>query len=167
MAVVPRWEWRVFGDDFDALHERMASFTADRVEESDEVYLLSPASDASIKLREGVLDVKKRLAVDADGLEQWTPVVKEPCALNADGLAAFVDALAVDLTVLEVHKFRTRYTVEGLMGEITELTTDRGAVHTIAIESADPVRVKQAVHDIGLEDWQVECMARGLKALLV
>jgi exopolyphosphatase/guanosine-5'-triphosphate,3'-diphosphate pyrophosphatase len=166
MAIVPRWEWRVFADDFGDVEARITEIEPDRVEESDEVYLLSASSDASVKLRDGLIDVKQLLAVRPDGLEQWKPVVKEPTTLDAANLRLVIDALNVNVEVLEVHKHRTRYTVEGLMGEITELTTDRGSVHTIAIESEDPERVKQAVHTIGLDGWQVVCMARGLKALL-
>ena len=42
-------------------------------QESDEIYLLSEESDASVKVRDGLMDVKQLEAVDDDGLEQWRP----------------------------------------------------------------------------------------------
>ena len=46
-AIVPRWEWRVFGEDLEPAESRLAALAPDRVRESDEVYLLAPGSDAS------------------------------------------------------------------------------------------------------------------------
>jgi hypothetical protein len=34
---VPRWEWRVFGDDVDAVARRLAGLAPERVGESDEL----------------------------------------------------------------------------------------------------------------------------------
>ena len=42
--IVPRWEWRTFGDDFGAADERFAALEPERVQESDELYLLSAAA---------------------------------------------------------------------------------------------------------------------------
>ena len=43
--------------------------------ESDETYLLS-AGGTTVKIRDGLMDVKALLAVDANGLQQWRPVLK-------------------------------------------------------------------------------------------
>ena len=67
--VAPRWEWRCFGVAEDPFSARVP----DRIEESDELYLLSRGSEASVKVRDGLVDVKHRLEVDTDGLELWTP----------------------------------------------------------------------------------------------
>ena len=71
---MPRWEWRTFGDRFGEADSRFASLAPDRVQESDEVYLLSRASDASVKVRDGLMDVKRLERTNDDGLEQWKPV---------------------------------------------------------------------------------------------
>ena len=39
--VVPRWEWRAFGENFGAAEARFASLAPQQVQESDELYLLS------------------------------------------------------------------------------------------------------------------------------
>ena len=41
MTIVPRWEWRTFGDSFGPAEERFAALTPERVQESDETYVLS------------------------------------------------------------------------------------------------------------------------------
>ena len=54
-AVGARWEWRTFGRP---RGERAGRARARPVQESDEVYVLSPAGNASVKFRDGVIDVK-------------------------------------------------------------------------------------------------------------
>ena len=39
-TIIPRWEWRVFGEGFGAAEAALAALTPDAVEESDELYLL-------------------------------------------------------------------------------------------------------------------------------
>ena len=55
--IVPRWEWRTFGD-LGAPNDLLTSLMAVDAVESDEVYLLSVHSDASVKIRAGLMDVK-------------------------------------------------------------------------------------------------------------
>ena len=85
MTIIPRWEWRTFGESFGPAEERFAALTPERVEESDETYLLSTRSDASVKIRGGVMDVKHLEAVNDDGLEQWLPVLKGEFPLSRGG----------------------------------------------------------------------------------
>ena len=51
--IVPRWEWRTFGEDFGDAERRLAALPPSASEESDELYLLSLESDASVKVRDG------------------------------------------------------------------------------------------------------------------
>src|SRR4051812_20060582 len=187
MTVVPRWEWRVVGDDFGPGEAQLASHAPERVEESDELYVLSPNSDASAKVRAGEMDVKERLAVNEAGLEQWRPILKEPFPLPAAQVRRLFEALELpappdrgayaldDLIdalgdagarVIPVHKRRTRYMVDGCMAEISELTSEASMTRTIAIEATDPARVSRLVEELGFADREVVCMARGLKALV-
>ena len=95
MTVNARWEWRVFGADADVPGARLGSRTPDSVELSDEVYVLSRASDASVKIRDGRLDAKRLLQIDGDGLEQWTPVLKASFPLSAADLGTVLSLLGV------------------------------------------------------------------------
>ena len=56
--IVPRWEWRTFGQRFGEADTRFGTLVPERAEESDEIYLLSVGSDASVKVR-GLMDVKE------------------------------------------------------------------------------------------------------------
>ena len=188
--IVPRWEWRAFGERFAAADEVFGTRAPDRVEESDEVYVLSTRSDASVKVRDGLMDVKRLEEVDEDGLEQWAPVMKadfpiaraevetvferlrveapEP-ARDAYGYDELVDTLVGRydaLLAVAVHKRRARYTLGGCMAELTDLRTEHGSTRTIAVESEGPVRVKAAVESLGLAARANVCMARGLKTLV-
>jgi exopolyphosphatase/guanosine-5'-triphosphate,3'-diphosphate pyrophosphatase len=77
-AIVPRWEWRTFGDGFGAVDRRFDALEPEAVRETDEVYVLSRLSDSSVKLRDDVIDVKVLREVSVDGLERWEPVLKTP-----------------------------------------------------------------------------------------
>ncbi len=164
--LVPRWEWRTFGESFGAAESAFAALAVEQTQESDEVYLLSVESDASVKVRDGLMDVKRLKAVDADGLEQWVPVLKAAFPVSAEQIGVVFDALHVeDVLAVEVHKQRARYTVGGCMAELSEVRTDKGSTRTIAVESEDPGLVLAAVHSLGLGSRTNVCMARGLKTL--
>jgi exopolyphosphatase/guanosine-5'-triphosphate,3'-diphosphate pyrophosphatase len=42
MTIVPRREWRTFGDSFGAADDRFASSSPERAQDSDDPYLLPP-----------------------------------------------------------------------------------------------------------------------------
>jgi exopolyphosphatase / guanosine-5'-triphosphate,3'-diphosphate pyrophosphatase len=189
MTIVPRWEWRVFGDSFGSAEDVFAALEPERVDEDDDIYVLSRGSDASVKLRDGRADVKRLLRVGDEGLEQWMPVLKAAFPLTAAEVRTVLEALRVDvpplargeytlpevneelvdagldLMGLRVRKRRVRYTLGGCMAELTEIRTDAGSTRTIAIESEDPALVSAAVAELGLSSRRVVCMARGLKVL--
>ena len=65
--IVPRWEWRTFGDDLEAAERLLDESGPGPVQDSDEVYLVSLDGDASVKVRGGQMDVKLREAVKFEG----------------------------------------------------------------------------------------------------
>src|SRR3954467_12129796 len=91
--IVPRWEWRSFGEQFGAAEEHFAALEPGRIQESDELYLLSRAVDENVKVRDDLLDVKELERVDRDGLEQWTPVLKASFPIPASELAQALERL--------------------------------------------------------------------------
>jgi exopolyphosphatase/guanosine-5'-triphosphate,3'-diphosphate pyrophosphatase len=187
--VVPRWEWRTFGDGFGAAEERFAEREPERVQESDELYLLARDSDENVKIRDELLDVKHLERVGEDGLEQWVPVLKAafpipaaeavavltrlrveppPAARNAYSLEELLDELVrptEGLLAVNVHKRRQRYTIEGCMTELTDLRTDVGDTRTVAVESEDAARVTATVRALGLDSFANVSFPRGLKTL--
>jgi exopolyphosphatase/guanosine-5'-triphosphate,3'-diphosphate pyrophosphatase len=189
-AIVPRWEWRTFGERFGAADRRFAVLRPERVQENDELYLLSLESDASVKVRDGLMDVKHLERVNEDGLEQWIPVIKAAFPLPAAQVGAvlatlrvtvpslgrtaymldeLVDELVIpspDLQAVQVHKRREHYTVGGCMAELTEVRTEQGLTRTIAVESVDPTLVIATVRELKLGSRLNVNLPRGLKALV-
>ncbi len=187
--VIPRWEWRVFGEGSGLAEAYLAALEADKSQASDEIYLLSSICDANVKVRDGLMDVKELTRTDVHGLEQWRPVMKDAFPLPAADVARVLAALGVKsplkraaytleqilvelvdpdcrLRAVRVHKERTRYTVDGCMAELTEVVADGRTVRTVAVESEDPARVLAALRSLGLDGLENVSYPRGLKRLV-
>ena len=188
--IVPRWEWRTFGETFGEAEERLAELEPTQVSESDELYLVSSRGEGSVKVRGVVLDVKRLEQVSDDGLEQWRPVAKAefpiakadvasllselgiaapPLERDAYELGELVDEVvsqSADLLLVPVHKRRAHYTVGGCAAELTEVRTDALTTRTIAVESADPALVRVALDELGLRSRSNVSFPRGLAALV-
>jgi exopolyphosphatase/guanosine-5'-triphosphate,3'-diphosphate pyrophosphatase len=160
------------------------------VQESDEVYLLSQESDASVKVRDTYMDVKRLEAVDGNGLEQWRPVLKGSFPLGTADVETVLGALGVSvpeltretytleqltdevvgaspaLTAVAVHKRRVHYRLGDCMAELSEVTAGKRSARTIAVEAEDPELVAATVRELGLADRPNVCLARGLKTML-
>ena len=73
--IIPRWEWRSFGSHFGDAEARLKARGADKLQHSDEIYLLSSVSDANVKIRDGLMDIKHLEKTNTYGFEQWRPVL--------------------------------------------------------------------------------------------
>jgi exopolyphosphatase/guanosine-5'-triphosphate,3'-diphosphate pyrophosphatase len=170
--IKPRWEWRSFDLHFGGAEERLARLTPSGVQESDEIYLLSRAGE-NVKVRDALMDIKVLREVNADGLEQWTPVMKAGFPLQAAEVTKVLEALQLPIPTsvrasytleefieqfaapgeairaVKVHKRRTRYTVGGCMAELSEVVANGKPTRTIAVESEDAAGVMQAVRELG------------------
>jgi exopolyphosphatase/guanosine-5'-triphosphate,3'-diphosphate pyrophosphatase len=189
-AIVPRWEWRAFAPDFGAVEERLAARATAKVQESDELYLISGRGDDNVKVREESLERKRLLQVGEDGLEQWLPDLEARFPVSADDVRTVLEALDVAVPPLEraaytlsqlldevvrpseqlrtvsVHKRRERYSLEGWLAEHTDVRSGGASTRTIAVESEDPARVSAAVRELGLESYPVVSFPRALEALV-
>lgn len=188
-AIVPRWEWRSFAASFGDADQRFRELSPGKVQESDELYLLSPSCDANVKIRDDLMDLKTLEQVDEHGLQQWRPVLKAAFPLPAAEVAKVSDALEVaplprrsawalealqaELThpsrgvrAVAIHKKRQRYTVGGCLAEMTEVVADGRSTRSVAIEFEDPARVWAAVQEMGLARFENTSYPRGLKRLL-
>jgi exopolyphosphatase/guanosine-5'-triphosphate,3'-diphosphate pyrophosphatase len=149
--IVPRWEWRTFGDAFGAADRRFDELEAEAVRESDEVYALSRLTDNSLKLRDELVDVKVLREVSPDGLERWEPVLKAHAELPPGSFHALAEGLGVDVLTVRVHKVRAHYRIDGCMAERSEISTPHGERRTIGIESEDPDLVRTIVAALGFD----------------
>ena len=188
--IIPRWEWRAFGDNFGGTDNPFAGYQSSGTQDSDEIYFLSPASSENVKVRDGLLDIKKFQLANADGLEQWRQVLKHGFPLPVAEINSMFEVLTLPAPVLtraeytlqqlidevitpvpgmhvvKVHKTRTRYSVEGCMSESAEVTADGKSTRTIALELEDPDKVIGAVRKLGLEGFRNTSYPKGLKRLV-
>jgi exopolyphosphatase/guanosine-5'-triphosphate,3'-diphosphate pyrophosphatase len=189
-GIVPRWEWRTFGAAVGDAAALLEAGPRGDVQDSDEIYLLSLATDASVKVRDGLMDVKQLAHVAADGPQQWRPVMKSSFPLAADDVRALLAALEVDappldrdtytldevvdsivgrsesLRAVKVHKHRVHYRPNGCMAEVTEIRSGTRSISTLAVESEDAALVVATVTELGLDPNTNTCFARGLKELV-
>jgi exopolyphosphatase/guanosine-5'-triphosphate,3'-diphosphate pyrophosphatase len=188
-TIIPRWEWRTFGASFGAAEETFDAQSPSSVKDSDELYLLSGEGD-NVKVRDELMDIKILKEVNADGLEQWMPVMKAGFPLPAAVVIEVFESLRLPLPVLEreaytldqfldelaapsgriravqVHKRRARYTVSGCGAELSEIAAQGRSIRTIAVESEDPAAVIAAVRGLGLGGYTNTSFPKGLAALI-
>ena len=189
LTIIGRWEWRGFGDRTEAVQRHFETLTPNSVEESDETYVLSVRTVGSVKVRGGLLDVKRLVQVSDEGLEQWTPIAKDPFPETASRLQSALAELGVDIplereayTLAElldevvagcpdlhavgVHKTRRRFTVGGSMAELTDAHVAGRDARTIAVESEDHDRVLATLRELELRPRPNVSVPRALKRLL-
>ncbi|MDQ0373592.1 Ppx/GppA phosphatase family protein [Cellulomonas humilata] len=186
--IIPRWEWRTFGVAFGPAEDFLAGQVPTGTKESDELYLLSVRGD-TVKVRDGLMDIKLIREVGLGGLERWEPVLKAPFPLGHSDIAAIFAALRepmpdlaqetysleellrelVDphpgVRAVPVRKRRVRHTIEGCIGELSEVEVGEWVTRTIAIESEDRDAVVAAVRAVGLGNRVNTSYPRGLGAL--
>jgi exopolyphosphatase/guanosine-5'-triphosphate,3'-diphosphate pyrophosphatase len=185
--IVPRWEWRVFGTSFPRAEAFFSALDPVETKESHEVYLAHDGEE-NVKIRDGLLDVKKLFDVDAHGLQLWRPVMKASFPLGDTDVARFCELLGREppprprtltedalLRLLEadpgsaavpVAKRRVRYLVDGCMAEVSDIEAAGIAVRTIAVEGPDPTAVRSLVDEVGLGSRENTSYSAGLRALL-
>lgn len=175
----PRFEFRSFGQDFDNAAKRMARFSVPIPEalwekSSEDIYIVSPFSNVSIKIRNNKLSIKKCIQI-VDGLEQWDPVMEISFPLESSVLKdVFFPALQVkppkfindsytldtlmelvnkhpSLQAVKVHKKRFSYNVNNTICETGIVLINGAKMITISSESTIIEDVKKTIKDIGLE----------------
>ncbi|HSJ70040.1 MAG TPA: Ppx/GppA family phosphatase [Acidimicrobiia bacterium] len=187
--IVPRWEWRSFDGRFPVAEPLFDELERTGVHESEEMYLVSHAGGANVKIRDGLMDIKILQEVDAEGLERWTPVMKREFPLSKSDIGKVFDALEIEMPRLErdsydfttfmselieppavrpvtVHKHRVRYLVNGCTSEVTDVVVDGRACRTIAVESEDAAAILEGVRSMGLDGYVNTNYTEGLIAIL-
>ena len=176
----PRFEFRSFGQNFDAAAKRMARLSMPVPEKvwerfSDEIYILSRTNDVNnTKVRDGKMDIKTYVQT-VDGLEQWNPLMKGEFPIAASVLKnevfpafqvqmpelikeiytfeEFMDIIHShpDLAAVNVHKQRYGYMVNNTICEYGEVLINGARIMTINSESTEVEDITKTVKDIGLE----------------
>ena len=189
--IVPRWEWRTFGDSFGEADARLAALQPTKVGDSDELYILASRVEGSIKIRDGKLDVKRlESRRSEDGLQQWRPVANAEFPITATDLAALLAALDVsvpsldreaytldqlidevvaprdELLAVAVGKHRVHHMLDGCRAEVTQVRSEARTTRTIAVEDEDPALVRSTVEKLGLWSRPNVSFPHGLIRLL-
>ncbi len=175
--IIPRWEWRTFGEEFGVAEENIKAHECTRALESSEVYILSKKTGENIKIRDMLMDIKVLRNVEND-LEQWFPIMKATFPIGAEEATEVFKAAGVevelnhavtweydafiskmidtnsDLKAVGVFKKRYGYMIEGATVEIADLTIDGKAIRTTAVEDADPALVTRLVEKLGLSGYE-------------
>ncbi len=172
-GIVPRWEWRTF-EPPDGAVARLAATPPEGATAGEETYAVSRDAESTVKVRDGLLDVKHLEEVDDRGLERWRPVMKVPSPILAADLRTVIAALGVPVPRLDrasyridellrravdgevvravpVSKRRTRYAFHGCSAEVTEVVAAGRSLRTIAVESADHGMVLDALAELGVD----------------
>lgn len=189
-AVVPRWEWRGFADCFSTI-AHAAGLPPEAVpRDSDELYLLDARTTPIVKIRDGMLDIKRLRETDDHGLELWEPAFKERFPLYRNDLAAasavwalpvqdlpqdrytmaqFTDALRQlrpGPPIVAVHKSRRSFAYCGCFAEWVRLGLGAQTTESFALEHENPARVLEALRRLGLDSRRNTNYPLGLRHTL-
>lgn len=182
MSLLARWEWRCFFTEKDALENPFTTSKKIRDDNSREVYYLMPDVNLNLKLRYGILDLKKRLGRAETGLEQWFPIFKASLPLDPVHLGALNTHLAgkihlksrdveselfdnAGVRVVHVHKFRQKYQIDDVFAEYATLTVDGAQMVTLALEHLEPERIQSCRQKFGLLSRLNESYPQALRRL--
>lgn len=157
------------------MNEFLAALLAEPAAESEETYVLSRFSNASVKVRDGLMDTKALRRVTGMGLELWEPTMKVRFPLDGAALATMFEALGLppsqapdggisedvlleeilapqdELRAVSVRKSRHRCRLDDCILEITDLVVDGSAtIRTVAAKAADPELVTATPVRLGL-----------------
>ncbi|QIZ77444.1 hypothetical protein [Ferrimonas lipolytica] len=176
----PRFEFRTFGQQFDAQAERMARLSTPVPEKvwcrhSDEIYIVSRTNDVNnTKIRDGKMDIKTFVQAK-DGLEQWDPKLKAEFPVTRQQLqeeifpAFMVDAplfsqdsysydefiglinAHADLQAVRIHKERYGYMVNNTICEVAKVLVNGAQITSINSESTELEDIQKTITAVGLE----------------
>ena len=176
-TIIPRWEWRTFGEEFGVAEDNIKAHECTRSMESSEVYILSKKSGENVKIRDSLMDIKVLRAVEND-LEQWFPIMKATFPIGVEEAREVFNAAGIDfnpgvdtewdyeefiakmvdtnddLKAVGVFKKRYGYKIDGATVELADLTIDGKAIRTTAVEDADPELVISLVKKLGLNGYE-------------
>jgi exopolyphosphatase/guanosine-5'-triphosphate,3'-diphosphate pyrophosphatase len=186
--IIPRWEWRTFGDQvFGGSEELIRGRSQAQVRKSAEIYILSKLTMNNTKVRDELMDIKTLKAVNQDKLEQWNPILKAAFPLGADvlpgvftafglsrpafqrdaySLAQYLDELILprpELKVVQVVKERHGFMIDGCIVEIAEVAFDGLPCRTVAVEQEDPGLVIATVRALQLDRYENINYLRAMK----
>lgn len=175
--IVPRAEFRVFGQGIvEGVQARMWNGRTVLYQARTmpaETYILSRlTSEANVKVRDGLLDIKVKIGETPEGYEIFQPRGKFRFPVKRAELAAIADALEValpieaeactfdeflamvrrhpDLVAVRVEKVRNGFTIDGVICEYAKVYFNGAMVESACVESEDYAAMRGVVEELGL-----------------
>lgn len=175
--IVPRAEFRVFGQDvIDIVKQKMwdAGAVLQKARKMPpETYFLSvQTTEANVKVREGLLDIKTKVGETPEGYEIFQPRGKFQFPVKKKDLATILSHLKAemkldketyaieefiemarkhpDLVPVKVEKMRYGFTVEGIICEYAQVWFNGALVETACCESENYAGMRKAIEALGI-----------------
>ena len=176
--IIPRWEWRTFGENFGVSEEKIKAYELGNFKKSSEKYILSANSNENCKVRDELMDIKSLQQINDDKLEQWYPTLKEGFPLSQETITmlckdffkvevpamdkdaydfeAYIELCksVKDLVVVDVYKERSIYVINEAIVEIAETKFNGVPMRTICVEHTDPENVINVVRMLGADHFE-------------
>lgn len=177
--ITPRAEFRVFGKDVIALvSDKMwsckAALHAARSMPTETYFLSARTSEANVKVRDGLLDIKVKTGETPEGYEIFQPSGKFQFPVSRADLSTIVAHLKVDLKLdkdtytidefidmarahpdlaaVTVDKMRYGFTVDGIICEYAKVWFNGALVESACCESENYAGMKSVVERLGIAD---------------
>jgi hypothetical protein len=183
--IIPRWEWRTFGESFGESETLIKGYEA-KARESSEIYILSALSNDNTKVRDMLMDIKYLVQINSDKLEQWNPLIKASFPISLENLTTVTKSWKVDLSkeikegmtyeefmamvnanpnlkAVDVFKNRHGYKINETIVELAYLKFNGKPINTVAVEHEDPARVYETVKMLKLDKFENINYLRALK----
>ena len=176
--IIPRWEWRTFGENFGVSEEKIKAYELGNFKKSSEKYILSANSNENCKVRDELMDIKSLQQINDDKLEQWYPTLKEGFPLSQETIImlckdffkvevpamdkeaydfeAYIELCksVKDLVVVDVYKERSIYVINEAIVEIAETKFNGVPMRTICVEHTDPENVINVVRMLEADKFE-------------
>jgi hypothetical protein len=175
--ILPRAEFRVFGHDIiEGVKARMwngRTVLQQARKMPLETYFLSRrTSEANVKVRDGLLDIKTRTGETPEGYEIFQPRGKFQFPVKREELATILSHLRVeipldqesygidefvamarhhpDLAVVRVEKMRYGFTIDGVICEYAQVYFNGAMLESACVESEDYAAMGTVIEGLGL-----------------
>ncbi len=176
-TITPRAEFRVFGPGvIDLVKERMWNgrtvLSKARRMPAETYFLSAHTSEANVKVRDGLLDIKTKVGETPEGYEIFQPRGKFQFPVKRADLAAILGHLKVEMaldresytieefirmarrhpgmTAVSVEKMRYGFTIDGVICEYAQVWFNGAMVESACAESENYAGMKAVVEGLGL-----------------
>ena len=177
--VIPRAEFRIFGQGIIARMEKaiwhaQAHLYAVRDMPAEVYFVSRKNSHANIKVRNELLDIKKKTGETQEGYEIFQPAGKFSFPLKKQDVQQVLTALGVeadlrkeeydsaclmdmakahpDIYIAEVRKKRYGFSVDGVICEYAQVMINGASIETACCESEDYEKIHAVAQKLGIDE---------------